>query len=157
MRSMLTAKSFSCRGVLNRGAWMVSLLMLFVVSAFAAEIPSDDDQDVLIRTTLMTFNDANMTGNYSVFLAKASKQMQAQLSTDKLEKAFEAFRSNELFFEDVATADYDSYEKAKLDGEGALVLAGVFKTDDMKVKYKLRYVQNNKVWKVLGIDVDATK
>ena len=24
-----------------------------------------------IRTTLMTFNDANMTNNYSVFLAKA--------------------------------------------------------------------------------------
>jgi len=37
------------------------------------------------------------------------------------------------------------------------VLAGVFKTDDMQVKYKLRFVQNSKVWKVLGINVDATK
>ena len=59
--------------------------------------------------------------------------------------------------EDVVTADYDSYEKAKIDSDGALVLAGVFKTDDMQVKYNLRYVQHNKVWKLLGINVDATR
>jgi len=123
----------------------------------AAEIPGDDDQDVLIRTTLMTFNDANMTNNYSVFFAKASKEFQAQITTEKMQTAFEPFRKNELYFEDVATADYDSYEKAKLDNDGALVLAGVFKTDDMEVKYRIRYVQNNKLWKVLGINVDATR
>ncbi len=55
------------------------------------------------------------------------------------------------------TADYDSFEKAMLDNEGALVLAGVFKTDDMMVKYRLRFIQNNHVWKVLGINVDATR
>ena len=73
----------------------------------------------MTRNTLLTFNDANMTGNYFVFLAKASKQMRAQLSTDQLVKAFEASRANKLFFEDVATADYDSLEKAQFDLEGA--------------------------------------
>jgi hypothetical protein len=137
---------------------IAALLFLLALSpVFGADIPSDDEQDVLIRTTLMTFNDANMVGNYAVFIAKASKQMQAQLTTDQLSKAFEPFRTNELFFEDVATADYDSFETAKFDSEGALVLAGVFKTDEMKVKYSLRYVQNSKVWKLLGINVDATK
>ena len=57
----------------------------------------------------------------------------------------------------VVTADYDSYEKAALDNEGALVLAGVFKTDDMEVKYLLHFIQNNKIWKVSGIKVDATR
>jgi hypothetical protein len=133
------------------------LLLISLAPAFAAEIPSDDDQDVLVRTTLMTFNDANMTGNYAVFLAKASKQMQAEFTAEKLSTAFEGFRKNELFFEEVATADYDSEEKPKFDTDGALVLAGVFKTDDMQVKYKLRFVQNTKVWKLLGIDVNATK
>jgi hypothetical protein len=139
---------------------IVALLALIAVSlspAYAAEIPSDDEQDVLIRTTLMTFNDANMTGNYAVLLAKASKQFQSQFSAEQLSTAFESFRKNELFFEDVVTADYDSYEKAKFDSEGALVLVGVFKTDELQVKYRLRFVQNNKVWKFLGINVDATK
>jgi len=142
-------------------ACIVSLLALAIISvspAFAAaEIPSDDDQDIMIRSTLMTFNDANMTNNYAVLFAKASKQFQAQITQEKMQSAFEAFRKNELFFEDVVTADYASYEKATIDGEGALVLAGVFKTDDMQVKYRLRYVQNNKVWKLLGINVDATR
>ena len=139
---------------------VVSLLLLVAVSlspVHAAEIPSDDEQDVLIRTTLMTFNDANMTGNYAVLLAKASKQFQAQYSAEQVFAAFEAFRKNELFFEQVVTADYDSWEKARLDSEGALVLAGVFKTDELQVKYRLRFVQNNKVWKFLGINVDASK
>jgi hypothetical protein len=123
----------------------------------AADIPDDDDQDVMIRTTLVTFNDANMTNNYSVFLAKASKELQSQTTVDKLATAFEGIRKNELFFEDVITADYDSYEKAKIDSDGALVMAGVFKTDDMEVKYNLRYIQNNKIWKLLGINVTATR
>jgi hypothetical protein len=134
-------------------AWTI----VSVAPAFAADIPDNDDQDVLIRTTLMTFNDANMTNNYSVLFAKASKEFQSQISIEKMQTAFEAFRKNELYFEDVVTADYDSYEKAKFDGEGALVLAGVFKTDDMQVKYNLRFVQNNKIWKMLGINVDATR
>ena len=69
--------------------------------AKAASLPSDDEQEILIRTTLMTFNDANMTGNYSVLHAKASKELQAQLSIEKLFETFKPFRTNRLFFEDI--------------------------------------------------------
>src|SRR5215475_8487766 len=114
----------------------LALAFICLSPAFAADIPDDDDQDILIRTTLMTFNDANMTNNYSVFFAKASKELQSQSTIEKMQAAFEAFRKNELYFEDVVTADYDSYEKAKIDTDGTLLLAGVFKTDDMEVKYR---------------------
>jgi hypothetical protein len=140
--------------------WMLSLLVLLAISlspALAVELPDDDEQDILIRSTLMTFNDANMTGNYSVLLAKAAKQFQSQFTVEQLAASFEEFRKKELYFEEVVTVDYDSYEKAKFDSDGALVLAGVFKTDDMRVKYRLRFAQNNKVWKVIGIYVDAKK
>ena len=139
---------------------IVSLFVLLAIPlspALAVDLPDDDEQDVLIRSTLTTFNDANMTGNYSVLLAKAAPQFQAQFTADKLAESFEQFRKNQLYFEEVVTADYDSYEKAKLDADGALVLAGVFKTDELTVKYKLRFAQTNKVWKVIGIDVDAKK
>ena len=139
---------------------IVSLFVLLAIPlspALAVDLPDDDEQDVLIRSTLTTFNDANMTGNYSVLLAKAAPQFQAQFTADKLAESFEQFRKNQLYFEEVVTADYDSYDKAKLDADGALVLAGVFKTDELTVKYKLRFAQTNKVWKVIGIDVDAKK
>src|ERR1700761_9706792 len=80
---------------------MVLLAMAITVPAFAAtQIPDNDDQDVLIRTTLMTFNDANMTNNYAVFYAKASKEFQSQITTEKMQPGFEPFRKNELYFED---------------------------------------------------------
>jgi len=126
-------------------------------TCFAADIPDDDDQDVLIRTTLLTFNDANMTNNYAVMYVKASKQFQTQFTVDKMATAFEVFRKNKLFFEEVATADYDSSERAKIDNEGALVLVGVFKTDDLQAKYNLRFVRNDAVWKMIGLNVDANK
>jgi hypothetical protein len=70
---------------------IVALLVLIAVSlppAYAAEVPSDNEQDVLIRTTLMTFNDANRAGNYAVLVAKASKPFQSQFSADQLSTAF---------------------------------------------------------------------
>ena len=136
---------------------LFALTVAWMLPAFAADIPDDDSQDVLIRTTLLTFNDANMTNNYAVMLARSSKQFQSQFTPDKMATAFEIFRKNKLFFEEVATADYDSSEKAVIDKEGALVLAGVFKTDDLQVKYNLRFVKNDDAWKMLGINVDATK
>ena len=125
--------------------------------AKAASLPSDDEQEILIRTTLLTFNDANMTGNYSVLHAKASKELQAQLSIEKLFETFKPFRTNRLFFEDIVYEDYDSYEDAKFDSDGALVLAGVFKTDREKVSYRLEFVNNDAIWKWSGIRVNADK
>ena len=133
------------------------MMLAIFTPANAASLPSDDEQEVLIRTTLMTFNDANMTANYSVLHAKASKEVQAQLSIEKLFDTFKPFRTNQLFFEDIIYEDYDSYEDAKMDDEGALVLAGVFKTDSIRVKYRLRFVKNDAAWKWLGINADVQK
>ena len=148
----------------GRSFGRVSVFVAFLVvaavalaPAHAIQIPSDGEQDVLIRTTLMTFNDANMTGNYAVLLAKASRQFQSQITAEKLATAFAPFRTNELFFEGAVSAHCDPSDKPTIDSEGALVLAGILKTDDMQVKYRLRFVQNGKIWKLLGINVDAKK
>ncbi len=140
---------------------VVALLALIAVSlspAFAAELPDDDEEEVLIRTTLMTFNDANMTGNYAVFYAKASKEFQEQTTIEKLSASFEPLRKKSLFFEDVIAAEYDSYEKARFDADGILVLAGSYKTDKVEVKFRLRFVKNSKndnQYKMLGINVNV--
>jgi hypothetical protein len=139
---------------------VIAMLMMAGASlapAHATAIPSEAEQDVLVRATLATFNDANMTGNYAVLVAKASRQFQSEITPDKLAAAFAPFRTNELFFEGVVDAHSDSAEKPTIDQEGALVLAGVLKTDEMQVKYKLRFAQNGKEWKLLGINVDAKR
>ena len=77
--SRLSKRSFTAIAVAL--CWLI-VASTSLSSAFAAEIPSDDEQDVLVRATLMTFNDANMTGNYSILLAKAAKEFQAQFTAE---------------------------------------------------------------------------
>lgn len=136
---------------------LAAIIIIAIAPAHAASVPSDDEQEILIRTTLMTFNDANMTGNYSVLHAKASREVQAQLSVEQLFEAFKPFRTNRLFFEEIVYEDYDSYEDAKFDADGALVLAGVFKTANIKVAYRLKFLKNDTIWKWSGINVNADK
>ena len=138
------AESFNLARKIAMALFATVMMVACFVPANAASLPSDDEEEVLIRTTLMTFNDANMTGNYSVLLAKASKEVQAQLSNEKLFEAFKPFRTNQLFFEDVI---YD----------GALVLAGVIRTDTKKISYTLKFLRNDNVWKWSGINVKADK
>ncbi|MFB9265164.1 hypothetical protein ACFFWD_18730 [Bradyrhizobium erythrophlei] len=138
-------------------AGLFALIAVALSPAYAVELPDDDEQDVLVRTTLMTFNDANVTGNYSVLIAKASPQFQAQVTPEKLSTTFEGFRKNNLFIEDIVNAEYASQDKPSVDGDGVLTLSGTFKTDELTVKYRLRYAQNDKAWKVLGINVDVNK
>jgi hypothetical protein len=162
MKSIFTERTLVRRlGWVPVVAGVVVAFSILVVAplrpAYAVDMPSEDDQDVLVRSTLMTFNDANMTGNYSVFIAKASKQFQSQIAPEKLTSSLESFRTNQFFFESVVAEDYDSTEKPMIDAEGGLNLGGVFKTDDMEVKYKLRFIQNDSKWKLLGFNVDAKK
>lgn len=160
MRSMWIAAKAAKLLVSLRTTSMVMLaaiIMIAIAPAHAASVPSDDEQEILIRTTLMTFNDANMTGNYSVLHAKASREVQAQISVEQLFEAFKPFRTNRLFFEEIVYEDYDSYEDAKFDADGALVLAGVFKTDNIKVAYRLKFLKNDTIWKWSGINVNADK
>jgi hypothetical protein len=136
---------------------LFGLSTVFIPAAFAAEIPSDRDQDVMIRSTMATFNDANMSNNYAVMWSKVSRQLQLQVTPEKLQTAFATFRDKQIFFEEIVTADRVSSEKATIDEEGSLILTGAFKTDEMLVKCRLRFTQNNKIWKLIGINVDTTK
>ena len=144
---------------LNAPAWigrvfLLALLCLITATpAWSAKIPSDNEQEILIRTTLMTFNDANLTGNYAVLRAKASREFQDQLTLDDIAKAFKKFRDLAVNIESIVADEIASYEDATIDKSGILSLVGAFKDDEKRVRYKLSFVQNKGRWKLLAIDV----
>jgi hypothetical protein len=154
--TILDTRFFICRRPLAAAVALLGVSMLTIAPAAAVEIPADHAQDALIRSTLARFNDANMTNDYSVFMANASQQLQTQVPLEKMAAAFEGFRKNHVFFDDVVAAKYASHEKAVIDKDGALVLVGVMNLDKADLKYNLRFVQNDNVWKVLFINVDVS-
>ena len=136
------------------GGLVLCLILGFAPPSWAAKPPSVEQQDILVRSALMTFNDANATGNYSVLFAKASKQFQSSLSTDKLSEAFKIYRDQNLNLEKmIITADLLESKPADIDDDGVLHLVGSLKDAQASLRYELKFVQNNAVWKLIGIDV----
>jgi hypothetical protein len=153
----LTTRFFDSSRTFVAAVGLLTWAVVTIAPAVAAEIPDDHARDVLIRSTLSTFNDANMTNNYSVFFAKSAKELQALAGPEKMSAAFEVFRRNQGFFENVVSGEYKSTEKPIIDTDGGLVLVGVLKVDDMDVTYNLKFLQNDNVWKVVGIDVNVNR
>jgi hypothetical protein len=109
------------------GAIMLALAISFVTPAFSATLPTDNEQEILVKTTLMTFNDANLTGNYSVLFDKSSKAFLSQISVEKLSDAFKVFRARNINLESIVADEIDSS--------------------------KLKFVNEDGVWKILGLNV----
>jgi hypothetical protein len=65
-------------------------VMLLVSPAAAQKVPDKAMQEVIIKTTLLTFNDANVTNNYTVLHAKLSKPFRDQFSPERLQEALRA-------------------------------------------------------------------
>ena len=73
-----------------RLAGMLVLLLAAVAAAAQTKVPSERPLEALVKSALLSFNDANLTGNYTVFHAKLSKPFRQQFTVEKL-KAFRGY------------------------------------------------------------------
>jgi len=136
-------------------------LALFLVgpasSAFAQKVPSADLQEVLIKVSLLSFNDANVTGNYAVFHAKLSKPFRDQFPPEKLASVFKEFRDKRIDFDLIAAKKPIGTEEPKVDDKGILSLKGYFDTTPSRVNYDLAFIMSEGEWKLTKVDVDVKK
>jgi hypothetical protein len=123
-------------------------------SALAQALPTPAGQEVLVKTTLLTFNDANLTGNYSVLNAKLSKPFRDQFDADKLKTAFKDFVDKRVDMGVIVVKAAIPAGEAKIDNNGVLLLAGHFDTTPKKIKYDLKFIRSEGEWKPVGIHVD---
>jgi len=140
--------------------WAFALAFFLVVpasSAFAQKVPSAELQEVLIKVSLLGFNDANVTGNYSVFHAKLSKPFRDQFPPEKLASVFKEFRDKRIDFDLIAAKRPIGIEEPKVDDKGVLSLKGYFDTTPSRVNYDLAFIMSDGEWKLIKIDVDVKK
>ncbi len=121
--------------------------------ASAQGLPNAAGQEVLIKASLMSFNDANVTGNYTVFHAKLAKPFRDQFSADKLKATFKSFIEKNIDFDIIVAKEPIADEPPIIDGEGGLKLVGHFDTKPNQVKYNLDFIRSDGEWKLVGINV----
>jgi hypothetical protein len=123
--------------------------------ALALKPPVAEMQEVLIKASLMSFNDANVTGNYAVLHAKLSKPFRDQFPPEKLKQAFKPFADAHIDFDVVVAKPPVPTEAVRIDDDGRLLLRGYFDTQPSRVHYDLAFVMSEGEWKLIKLNVNV--
>jgi hypothetical protein len=135
---------------------MVALagLLLSCGAALAQSAPDAAGQKILVKSTLLSFNDANVTGLYDVFLAKCAAPFRDQFTPEKLSAAFKEFRDKHINIGAPVVSQEPIYSSpAKVDDKGILLVEGYFDTKPKNLVFVLKFIRSEGEWKPVGIDV----
>jgi len=72
----------------------------------------------------------------------------------KLVDAFKVYRDKKVNLASIVSADMDSGNKATIDADGVLNLKGKFKDDEKRIRFDLKFVNEEGAWKMVGINVN---
>src|SRR5947208_3231003 len=117
-------------GVVGRRLGVLALLMLLVPAAQAQnKVPSERMLEALVKASLMSFNDANVTGNYAVFHARLSRPFREQFPPERLKETFKEFSDKHIDIGVVSSFAPTYTVPAAIDGDGKLQVRGSFPTE----------------------------
>ena len=136
---------------------LVSALLLLMPAHAQDKIPSALQQEILIKASLLTLNDANVTGNYTVLHAKLGKQFRDRITPDKLKQAFKSFADQKVDWDLIAARTPVATSEAKIDNRGALILRGYFDTKPSRLTYELDFMISEREWKPITLNVKLKK
>lgn len=107
----------------------------------------------LIRSTLITLNDANRSGNYTVLRDLAAPDFQARNTAADLARAFSDLRRRNFDLYSVALLAPQLAAKPALDAEKRLHLVGFFATRPQQINFDLQFEVVGAQWRLFGIAV----
>jgi hypothetical protein len=107
----------------------------------------------LVRSTLMTLNDADRSGNYSVLRDLAAPEFQARNSAADLAQSFLDLRRRkfDLFAVSFATPQFNP--SPQVDANGRIRLTGFFATSPLQIRFDLIFQSVDGEWKLLAISI----
>jgi hypothetical protein len=117
-------------------------------------MPDGDKVLVLVRTSLLTLNDALLTGNFTVLRDKAAPSFQAANSAARLGLIFQGLLQARLDLTGVATLAPQLAETPAIDAQGHLRIRGHFQGQTARVDFNLAYEAVGGVWRLFGIAVN---
>ncbi|MFN4013807.1 MAG: hypothetical protein ACK4JB_00625 [Reyranella sp.] len=117
------------------------------------KVPSERALEALVKSSLLTLNDANVTGNYTVLHAKLSRPFRQQFSPEKLRETFREFSQGNADFDIIAAMKPAYLPPPVVDGDGRLVVKGGFPTEPSRLLFELEFIPSDGEWKLIRIHV----
>jgi len=136
-------------------SFIVALVVATVPALAQDKVPDARLQEILIKTSLLTLNDANITGNYAVLHAKLAKPFREQFTPERLKQVFKGFADRHIDFALIAAMPPVPSQAATIDKRGALVLRGHFETRPSRLSYQLDFLPSEGEWKPIKLNVNV--
>lgn len=116
-------------------------------------VPSQNQALYLVRATLLTLNDANRSGNYTVLRDLAAPDFQVKNTAADLSQSFSDLRRRnfDLFAAALLTPTFT--KPPALDATNRLHLTGFFPTRPQQINFDLMFEVVNGQWRLFGISV----
>lgn len=119
-------------------------------------LPNEYRLNLLIRTTIVALNQANMTGNYSVLRDLAAPSFQQANSAAQLAEAFANLRNRNIDLAPVLFFEPKLVRPPAIQPNGKLRLSGYFETRPEQVSFDLAFEPVGGAWRLFGIAVELS-
>lgn len=126
--------------------------------ASTGKLPSDAQLQEMARETVLDFNDAIQSEDFTAFHSKISKPFQKQASPERFKQVFAEFLNNNIDFKEVEdlTAEFSPAPAlGKESGYNVLSLNGSYATTPRRTKFELKYIPEGKEWKLIFIRIST--
>ncbi len=116
-------------------------------------MPSTDGLVILIRSSIIALQQANVSGDYAVLRDIGAPGFQQANSPEKLSKAFADLRGRKIDLGQIAVVNPQLVAEPKIDAKGFLSLSGFFPVATERVNFDLAFQMLGGHWRLFGIGV----
>ena len=119
-------------------------------------MPQDDLLLMLIRSSLIALNQANITGNYTVFRELAAPGFQEANSAARLAELFADLRGQQFDLSPTLLIMPKLFSKPEMSPNGKLRVTGFFPSEPERVNFDFIFQPVRGQWRLFGIRVKTT-
>ena len=119
-------------------------------------VPNAEKSLLLIRTALLTLNDALLTGNFTVFRDKASPSFFATNTAADLSQIFHPLRQQRIDLSSVSVLAPKLIAAPTIDKQERLRLTGFFPGNPIQINFDMLFEPVQGQWRLHGISVSPT-
>lgn len=128
--------------------------------ASKGEMPSDKELQEMVKETLLEFNDAVQSDDFTNFHEKICAPWKEQATPEDLRATFKEFIDEDINIASISSKDAQfspAPEVGREVGYKTLKIKGHYSTRPNLTKFELNYIPQGKEWKLSKIIVDTTE
>ncbi|MCA1659987.1 MAG: hypothetical protein LC642_05550 [Verrucomicrobiaceae bacterium] len=133
----------------------LTLALVAACSARAATVPPAQELRTLVDDSIVAFNQAVQTQDFTGFHKRISKVWQEQITPAQLKERFQVFIEQKIDLSFTKAVQPAFLEPPAIDSDGVLTLEGRYPTEPYQVDFRFQYVQEKSAWRLLGVKLNV--